>query len=72
MREEITCDECGKVMTEGYSIDGGREHYCSDECLHKHYTDAEYLEMYDCGNGDSFWTRWDEDGNFSDSDVFPN
>jgi hypothetical protein len=52
------CDECGEVMTQGYCINDGDEHYCSDECLHKHYTQDEYLEMYDDGNGDSYWTDW--------------
>ena len=54
------CSECGKKMTEGYCIDNGLEYYCSEECLHKHYTEEEYLEMYDNGNGDSYWTMWEE------------
>lgn len=54
------CSECGKEMTEGYCIDNGLEYYCSEECLHKHYTEEEYLEMYDNGNGDSYWTMWEE------------
>lgn len=54
------CSECGKGMTEGYCIDNGLEYYCSEECLHKHYTEEEYLEMYDNGNGDSYWTMWEE------------
>ena len=52
------CSECGKEMNEGYCIDNGLEYYCSDECLHKHYTEEEYEEMYDDGNGDSYWTEW--------------
>lgn len=52
------CDECGKFMTEGYCISGGDYYYCSDECLHKHYTQDEYLELYDDGNGDSYYTDW--------------
>ena len=55
-----TCSECGKKMVQGYCIDNGMEYYCSDECLHKHYTEEEYLEMYDDGNGDTYWTEWDE------------
>lgn len=53
-----TCDACGRVMLEGYCIDDGDEYYCSDNCLHKYYTTEEYLEMYDDGNGHSYWTDW--------------
>ncbi len=45
-------------MDEGYYIDNGLEYYCSDECLHKHYTEEEYEEMYDDSNGYSYWTEW--------------
>lgn len=53
------CNECGKIMKQGYCIDGGVEYYCSDECLHKHYTEEEWNEMYEDG-GDSYWTEWEE------------
>lgn len=55
--EPRTCSECGKDMTEGYCIENGLEYYCSDECLHKHYTDEEYDELYDgCV---TLWTEWE-------------
>ena len=54
-----TCSHCGKGMREGYCINAGEEYYCSDECLHEHYTEEEYLELYDDGNGDSYWTEWE-------------
>lgn len=54
-----TCSECNKPMNEGYCIENGMEYYCSDECLHKHYTQEEYLKMYDNGNGNSYWTQWE-------------
>lgn len=64
-----TCSECGKGMNEGYCIEGGIEYYCSDACLHKHMTHAEYLELYADGEGDSYWTDWSEDpDNFDDED----
>ena len=56
-----TCSHCGNGMYEGYCIDAGLEYYCSDECLHKHYTEEEYLELYDDGNGDSYWTEWEDE-----------
>jgi len=52
------CSECNKGMREGYVIDGGAEYYCTDECLHKHYTEEEWEDMYDDGNSDSYWTEW--------------
>lgn len=52
------CDECWKIMDEWYVINGWEEHYCSDECLHKHISEKEYVEMYDWGNSDTYWTDW--------------
>lgn len=54
------CDECGKPMIVGYVVDGC-DTYCSDECLHKHLTDEEFNELYDDGDGDTYWTTWYED-----------
>ena len=54
------CDECGKPMIEGYVVDGC-DTYCSDECLHKHLTDEEFNNLYDDGNGDTYWTTWYEE-----------
>jgi hypothetical protein len=53
-----TCSHCGRLMIEGYCIEGGQYHYCSDECLHKHFTKEDYEELYDEGNGDSYYTDW--------------
>lgn len=52
------CSECGSLMRAGYCVDGGDAYYCSDECLHKHYTEKEWEEMYDGGNSDSYYTEW--------------
>ena len=54
-----TCSECNKEMYSGYVIENGMEYYCSDECLHKNYTEEEFEELYDNGNGDSYWTEWE-------------
>lgn len=50
------CSECGDVMHEGFCINEGCEYYCSKECLHKHYTEDEYNELYDAD--DAYWTTW--------------
>ena len=52
------CSECGKPMYEGFCIEDGAEYYCSEECLHKHLSEEEYNELYDDGNGNSYWTSW--------------
>ena len=58
--EKRHCTECGEEMTEGYCIESGLEYYCSDECLHKNISEEEYERLYDNGNGDSYWTQWEE------------
>lgn len=50
------CSECGEPMIEGYIVGDGDTYYCSDECLHKHYTDEEWDEMYE--NYEGYYTEW--------------
>lgn len=59
-RDEHTrvCSECGKRFASGYVIENGLEYYCSDECLHKNYSDEEWKELYNNGESDSYWTSW--------------
>lgn len=54
------CPTPTKNMKEGYCIAGGEEYYCCKECLNAKYTDEEFEEMYDDGEGDSYWTEWEE------------
>ena len=61
------CDNCGKVMHEGYTLGG--EHACCDECaieLYKDangnvYPDAEELFYTDLeeNSDDCYWTAWE-------------
>jgi YHS domain-containing protein len=44
-KNKKVCSECNKPIEEGYVIDDGEEYYCSEECLHKHYTPEEYERM---------------------------
>ena len=55
-----TCTCCGTPMTEGFVIEGGDEYYCSERCLHKRYSPEEYNAMYDDGEGESYWTEFDD------------
>jgi len=59
MTHARTCTACGAGMNEGYVINGGCEHYCSDECLPM--TEAEFDELYADGEGDSYWTEWEDE-----------
>jgi hypothetical protein len=61
MEDKRICNNCKKEMFEGYCIENGLEYYCSEDCLHKHITPEEFEELYDNGNGDSYWTTWEED-----------
>ena len=54
------CSICSKPMDEGYCIENGMEYYCSDECLHEVYDDEEWQLMYEDGNGDSYWSEWND------------
>lgn len=51
------CDECGKLMREGYSVDMGRAYYCNDECLRTEFSEKEWAE--ECSNNNqSRYTNW--------------
>lgn len=53
------CSECGKLMIEGYCIEDGFEYFCSDGCLYMNYTKEEFMEMYDEGEGSTYYTKWE-------------
>lgn len=55
------CEECGKPITDGYCIGGGMEYYCCTSCLFKNYTPQEWVEMYDHGNSDCYYSEWEGD-----------
>lgn len=53
------CSECGALMHEGYCVSMGLAYYCSDKCLHRHFTDEEWEK--ECRtDGQSYWTDWYE------------
>ena len=56
------CNHCGKELKlNRYVVDNGLEYYCCDQCLNAHYTPEEWAKMYDNGDGDSYWTEWEEE-----------
>ena len=63
------CDECQCGTNEVYVVGDGEEYYCSDECLHKHYTKKEWKQMYE--NDEAYWTSFYDnlDGDIHESDM---
>ena len=55
------CTACGAGMNEGYVVDGGAEHYCGDSCLDQSMTAELYEELYADGDGDTYWTEWEDE-----------
>ena len=51
------CSVCGRLFREGYCQDAGANYYCSDDCLHKHFSDEEWSEEYNT-NDQSYYTSW--------------
>ena len=66
MGEMRSCKACRKPMSEGYCIEGGMEYYCSKVCLNTEISDEKFDELYADGEGDSYWTEWEEDDDFDD------
>lgn len=61
MENKRKCNACNATMNEGFVIDNGAEHYCSTECLQTIMTIEDFEKLYDDGEGDSYWTEWDDD-----------
>ena len=52
------CDNCHKIMSQGYCIDDGLEYYCSDVCLNTKYSEEEFNGMY--SQGYAYYTTWED------------
>lgn len=53
-----SCSHCGKIFFEGYVIEDGVDYYCNDKCLEANMTREEFDELFNGGNGDSYYTEW--------------
>lgn len=53
------CSVCGSAMFEGYCYEGGEAYYCNTKCMRTQMLQEEWDELYDNGNGDSYWTEWE-------------
>ena len=61
--ETRLCSTCGHLMIDGWCIESGIDYYCTEDCLKSEMSWDEFIELYDDGNGDSYWTEWgDLDG----------
>lgn len=60
IKEERLCSECKRPMREGFYFESDGTQYCSEKCLTSVVSWETYLEIYDDGNGDAYWTSWEE------------
>lgn len=52
------CSICGKIMYEGYCINGGDRYYCDDGCRSTEMTEEEFNDLFNDGYNDTYWTEW--------------
>ena len=60
LSEDRRCSQCESLMQEGFYFESDGTQYCSEECLTKVISWEEYLEIHDNGNGDAYWTSWED------------
>lgn len=58
--ESRVCSICNKIILEGYCIEDGYQYACSDECLSKIMPIEQFNNLYNDGNGDSYYTEFTE------------
>lgn len=53
------CSCCKEEMYDGFVIEDGQYYYCNEECMENDglITYDEYVELYDDGDGNSYWTE---------------
>ena len=54
-------DENGRCTYCGRDNRGYENEPCSDDCPQYDALDAEFEELYADGEGDSYWTEWEEE-----------
>ena len=47
-------------MQEGFYFESDGTQYCSEKCLTEVISWTEYSEVHDDGNGDAYWTSWED------------
>jgi len=59
-KDERFCSNCERPMKEGFYFESDDTQYCGEDCLKKVISWKAYLKIYDNGNGDAYWTNWEE------------
>jgi hypothetical protein len=54
------CDSCGKGMNKGYLVNDVL-YYCTDRCLHKHVTKAEWEDLHQRYPDENYYTEWEDE-----------
>lgn len=54
------CSQCNRLMDEGFYFESDSTYYCDEKCLTEVIPYRDYLEIYNDGNGDAYWTRWED------------
>lgn len=67
MRYARKCCECSSGMNEGYLVYDS--YYCSDECLQRHYTQAEWSELHENEPDQCYYTEWEDDDHYFEVDM---
>lgn len=52
------CTTCGCLLDAGYVVNDGEEHYCSDECLHKHYSPKDFKKLQKINGNANYYTEF--------------
>lgn len=60
VQEKRLCSKCGDSMCEGFYFESDNTQYCSEVCLIQVVSWEKYLEIHDDGNGDAYWTVWED------------
>lgn len=54
------CSICKRLMQSGWINENDGTYFCTIKCRNTKYTQKEYNDVYDDGNGGFFWITWIE------------
>jgi len=58
------CSVSGEGMNWGYVVNDGEEYYKDAQALYTKYSPAEWDEMYEEGNSNSYYTNWEDQDDY--------
>lgn len=66
------CSVCGTGMDTGWCEETTPRYYCSLTCRRTEYTDEDWNDRYDDGDGDCYWSDFTDDPDDTLTDwVYP-